>query len=48
MAAVHALLFYVAASTFFLWVLDLGLGMVRSDRRLGHDLLTNIAFVRTA
>jgi uncharacterized RDD family membrane protein YckC len=48
MAAAHALLFYVAASTFFLWVIDLGLGMVRSDRRLGHDLLTNIAFVRTA
>jgi uncharacterized RDD family membrane protein YckC len=47
MAAVHALLFYVAASTFFLWVVDIGLGMVRSDRRLGHDLLTNIAFVRT-
>jgi len=48
MAAAHALLFYVAASTFVLWVLDVGLGMVRSDRRLGHDLLTNIAFVRTA
>jgi uncharacterized RDD family membrane protein YckC len=48
MAAAHALLFYVAATTFFLWVLDIGIGMVRRDRRLGHDLLTNIAFVRTA
>ena len=48
MAAAHALLFYVAATTFFLWVLDIGLGMVRRDRRMGHDLLTNITFVRTA
>ncbi len=45
-AAVHALLFYVAAGTFFLWLLDLFLGFARSDRRLGHDLLTGVVLVR--
>jgi uncharacterized RDD family membrane protein YckC len=46
-AAVHALLFYVAAGTFVLWVLDLFLGVARSDRRLGHDLLTGVVLVRS-
>ncbi|WP_054141129.1 RDD family protein [Bosea sp. AAP35] len=45
-AAVHALLFYVAASTVALWVLDILCGVVRSDRRLGHDLLTGLVIVR--
>jgi uncharacterized RDD family membrane protein YckC len=45
-AAVHALLFYLAAGTFILWLLDLFLGAVRSDRRLGHDLLTGVVLVR--
>ena len=45
-AAVHALLFYVAAGTFVLWLLDLFLGVARSDRRLGHDLLTGVVLVR--
>lgn len=45
-AAVHALLFYVAASTVGLWVLDILCGIVRSDRRLGHDLLTGLVVVR--
>lgn len=45
-AAVHALLFYVAASTVALWVLDILCGIVRSDRRLGHDLLTGLVVVR--
>jgi uncharacterized RDD family membrane protein YckC len=45
-AAVHALLFYVAASTVALWVLDILCGIVRSDRRLGHDLLTGLVIVR--
>ncbi len=45
-AAVHALLFYVAASTVALWVLDILCGVVRSDRRLGHDLLTGLVVVR--
>lgn len=47
-AAVHALLFYVAVSTFLLWVVDLGFGLVRGDRRLGHDLLLGLAVVRAA
>jgi len=42
-AAVHALLFYVAVSTFLLWCVDLAFGLVRSDRRLGHDLLLGLA-----
>lgn len=46
-AAVHALLFYVAVSTFLLWCLDILFGLVRSDRRLGHDVLLGLAVVRT-
>ncbi len=46
-AAVHALLFYVAAGTFVLWLLDLFLGVARSDRRLGHDLLTGVVLLRS-
>ncbi|TXM69330.1 RDD family protein [Methylobacterium sp. WL103] len=45
-AAVHALLFYVAVSTFLLWFLDLAFGLVRADRRLGHDVLLGLAVVR--
>jgi len=45
-AAVHALLFYVAAGTVGLWLLDILCGLVRSDRRLGHDLLTGLVVVR--
>jgi uncharacterized RDD family membrane protein YckC len=45
-AAVHALLFYIAAGTFVLWLLDLFLGFARDDRRLGHDLLTGVVLVR--
>lgn len=45
-AAVHALLFYVAISTFLLWFVDLAFGLARSDRRLGHDLLLGLAVVR--
>jgi uncharacterized RDD family membrane protein YckC len=45
-AAVHALLFYVAASTVGLWLIDILCGIVRSDRRLGHDLLTGLVVVR--
>lgn len=44
-AAVHALLFYVAVSTFLLWCVDIAFGLVRSDRRLGHDLLLGLAVV---
>ena len=45
-AAVHALLFYVAAGTFVLLVLDVLVGTVRADRRLGHDLLVGVLLVR--
>ena len=44
-AAVHALLFYVAVSTFLLWCVDVAFGVVRSDRRLGHDVLLGLAVV---
>lgn len=47
-AGAHALLFYVAAGTFLLWLVDLFIGFVRSDGRLGHDLLTNVVVVRAA
>ena len=45
-AAVHALLFYVAISTFLLWCLDLLFGFVRADRRLGHDVMLGLAVLR--
>jgi uncharacterized RDD family membrane protein YckC len=45
-AAVHALLFYVAAGTFLLWLVDIGVGMLRADRRTAHDLIVNVALVR--
>lgn len=47
-AGVHSLLFYVAAGTFFLWVVDLFVGFARPDRRLGHDLLVGLMVVRRA
>jgi uncharacterized RDD family membrane protein YckC len=46
-AAVHALLFYVAISTFVLWAIDVVVGLARNDRRLGHDLLTGVILVRS-
>jgi len=46
MAGLHALLFYLAAGTFLLWVVDVVIGFGRSDRRLGHDLLAGIILVR--
>ena len=47
-AAVHAFLFYVAlGSAALLWALDVFVGFVRADHRLGRDLLTNVVFVRS-
>jgi uncharacterized RDD family membrane protein YckC len=46
-AAVHALLFYVAVSTAVLLAVDILIGFGRSDRRLGHDLLSGLTLVRT-
>lgn len=45
-AAIHALLFYVALGTFLLWFVDMFVGLVRPDRRLGHDLILGLAVVR--
>jgi uncharacterized RDD family membrane protein YckC len=46
-AAVHALLFYVfVASAGLLLAIDILFGLVRSDRRMGRDLLTNVVLVR--
>jgi uncharacterized RDD family membrane protein YckC len=45
-AAVHSLLFYVAAGTFVLWVVDIFVGLARPDRRLAHDLLVGLMLVR--
>ena len=45
-AAVHALLFYIAAGTFVLWLIDIFVGLMRPDRRLGHDLITGVTLVR--
>ncbi|MEN5082447.1 RDD family protein [Bosea sp. TWI1241] len=45
-AAVHALFFYVAAGTVALWLIDILCGLVRDDRRLGHDILTGLVVVR--
>jgi uncharacterized RDD family membrane protein YckC len=47
-AGLHALLFYLAAGTFLLLVLDVVIGFARRDRRLGHDLLVGIIVVRRA
>lgn len=47
-AAVHALLFYVAAGTFVLLALDVLIGLGRDDRRMGHDLVVGVAVVRSA
>lgn len=44
-AAVHAFLFYVGLGTALL-VLDILIGFVRSDARMGRDLLTNVVVVR--
>jgi uncharacterized RDD family membrane protein YckC len=45
-AAAHCLLFYVASLTVALWLLTIVIGIIRSDRRMGHDLLTGLILVR--
>ena len=47
-AAVHAVLFWLAASTGLLLAVDILVCFARPDRRLGHDLLSGVALVRTA
>jgi uncharacterized RDD family membrane protein YckC len=46
-AAVHALLFYVAAGTIGLWCLTVTIGLLRRDKRMGHDLLTGLVVVKS-
>ncbi|HZH53494.1 MAG TPA: RDD family protein [Microvirga sp.] len=46
-AAVHALLFYVAVSTFLLWAGDILIGLFRDDRRFFRDILTNMLVIRS-
>ena len=45
-AAAHALLFYAATVTGVLLALTLLVGLLRRDRRLGHDLLTGLVVIR--
>ncbi|MCG7393955.1 RDD family protein [Microvirga sp. ACRRW] len=45
-AAVHALFFYVAISTFLLWACDVLVGFFRNDGRFIRDLLTGMMVVR--
>lgn len=46
-AAVHALLFYVfVSSAGLLLFIDILFGLMRSDSRMGRDLVTNVVFVR--
>ncbi len=45
-AAVHALFFYVAVSTFLLWACDVLMGFFRDDRRFIRDLLTGMLVIR--
>jgi uncharacterized RDD family membrane protein YckC len=45
-AAVHALLFYVAAPAFPVWLAMIGIGFLRSDRRFGHDLIAGLRIGR--
>ena len=44
--AVHALMFWVAAGTVLLLMADIAFALIRSDRRMGHDVLTGLAVVR--
>lgn len=45
-AAAHALLFYFAASTFLLLLVDVAIGFLRDDSRLGRDLIVNLVILR--
>ena len=48
LAAMHALLFYVAAGTLILLVADVAVALARGDRRMGHDLVAGLVLVRRA
>lgn len=44
-AGVHALFFYIAASTGLLWLADVLIGLIDSRGRMGHDQLTGLTVV---
>jgi len=46
-AAIHAFLFYIAASTLLLWIVDIVIGVARDDKRMGHDLVVGLMVVRS-
>jgi uncharacterized RDD family membrane protein YckC len=46
-AAIHAFLFYIAASTLLLWVVDVVIGVARDDKRMGHDLVVGLMLARS-
>ncbi|MCC5977857.1 MAG: RDD family protein [Salinarimonas sp.] len=45
-AAAHALLFYFAVSTFLILLVDVVIGFLREDARLGRDLIVNLVVLR--
>jgi uncharacterized RDD family membrane protein YckC len=45
-AAARCLLFYAATFTVALLALTIGIGILRSDGRMGHDLLTGLIVMR--
>jgi uncharacterized RDD family membrane protein YckC len=45
-AAAHALLFWAATFTGLMLAVNIAIGLMRSDQRLGHDILTGLAVVR--
>jgi uncharacterized RDD family membrane protein YckC len=45
-AAAHCLLFYVAGFTIGLLIINVLIGILRSDGRMGHDLLTGLIVLR--
>lgn len=45
-AAVHALLFYMSVGTIGLWFLNVVIGFLRRDKRMGHDILTGLVVIR--
>lgn len=45
-ASVHAIFFYIAVGTFILLLIDIFTGLMRSDRRMLHDVLAGVTVVR--
>jgi uncharacterized RDD family membrane protein YckC len=47
-AAAHCLMFYAATFTVALLALTIGIGILRSDGRMGHDLLSGLIVVKNS